>query len=217
MLIRLVCLANSFKEGGRCLAGIELDNNNNPKIENGRPKWIRPICNTAHGEIHTHLVAHLSIMDIIELGVSGYPEERDFQSENVLFRENSINTIGKLSSNKLDQLLYNRNSIFGNRGKAVSAEATGNLSHSLMFINVSQFEVIERTYEDNPTRPQVRLVFSYNGSEYDLPVTDPVFLHNYQRNPCILEGVDQLYSCLSLGINHNDWHYKLVAGMIFKK
>jgi hypothetical protein len=35
MPARFVCLANSFKEGGRCLAGIELDNNNNPKIENG--------------------------------------------------------------------------------------------------------------------------------------------------------------------------------------
>jgi hypothetical protein len=40
MPTRFVCLANSFKEGGRCLAGIELDNNNNPIIENGHPKWI---------------------------------------------------------------------------------------------------------------------------------------------------------------------------------
>jgi len=41
MLTRFVCLANSFKEGGRCLAGIVLDNNNKPVIENALPKWIR--------------------------------------------------------------------------------------------------------------------------------------------------------------------------------
>jgi len=46
MPTRLVCLSNSNKLGGRCLAGIELDNQNNPVIIYGRPKWIRPICNT---------------------------------------------------------------------------------------------------------------------------------------------------------------------------
>ena len=216
MPTRFVCLANSFKEGGRCLAGIELDNNNNPIIENGHPKWIRPICNTPHGEVHTHLVVHLNILDIIEIDVTGYPEERDYQSENALFRENSIRVLGRFNSNNLNQLCDNRNLIFGNRGKAVSEEAIGTLSYSLMFINTNQFEVIERTYEDNPNRPQVRLVFTYNGNRYDLPVTDPIFLHNYQSNPDIMEDVADVYLSLSLAVVHNHWHSKLVAGIIFQ-
>src|ERR1035437_9641129 len=216
MPTRFVYLANSFKEGGRCLAGIELDNNNNPIIENGHPKWIRPICNTPHGEVHTHLVVHLNILDIIEIDVTGYPEERDYQSENALFRENSIRVLGRFNSNNLNQLCDNRNLIFGNRGKAVSEEAIGTLSYSLMFINTNQFEVIERTYEDNPNRPQVRLVFTYNGNRYDLPVTDPIFLHNYQSNPDIMEDVADVYLSLSLAVVHNHWHSKLVAGIIFQ-
>ncbi len=104
MPTRFVCLANSFKEGGRCLAGIELDNNNAPVIINGHPKWIRPICNTPHGEVHTHLVVHLNILDIIEIDVTGYPEVRDYQSENALFRENSIRVLGRFNSTNLNQL-----------------------------------------------------------------------------------------------------------------
>ena len=41
--MKIVCLANSFRVGGRCLGGIELDQNNNPVIQNGRPfriKWM---------------------------------------------------------------------------------------------------------------------------------------------------------------------------------
>lgn len=216
MPTRFVCLANSFKEGGRCLAGIELDNNNNPIIENGHPKWIRPICNTPHGEVHIHLVVHLNILDIIEIDVTGYPEVRDYQSENALFRENSIRVLGRYNSNNLNHLCDNRNLIFGNRGKAVSEEAIGTLSYSLMLINTNQFEVIERTYDDNPNKPQVRLVFTYNGNQYDLPVTDPVFLHNYQSNPDIMEDVNEIYLSLSLAVVHNHWHSKLVAGIIFR-
>jgi hypothetical protein len=212
MPTRIVCLANSFKEGGRCLAGIELDSQNNPIIENGHPRWIRPICNTPHGEIPTNLVSHLNILDIIEINVTGRPNT-DYQSENATFRENAIRVVGRFRPDNLDQLCDNRRLIFGNRGKAVTEESIQELSHSLMFITIDQFEVIERTYEDNP-RPQVRLVFSYNGNQYDLPVTDPVFLHNYQANPDILEGVNHLYLSLSLAIVHNHWHSKLVAGII---
>ena len=38
--MKIVCLANSFRVGGRCLGGIELDQNNNPVIQNGRPPFI---------------------------------------------------------------------------------------------------------------------------------------------------------------------------------
>lgn len=215
MPIRFVCLANSFKEGGRCVAGIELDDNNNPKIENGHPVWIRPICNTPHGEIRTDLVVYLNILDVIEIEATGFPEIKDYQSENVFFRENSIKVVGRFNDNNLNQLCDNRNLIFGNKGKAVSEEAIERLSHSLMFVKTNQFEIIEKIYEDNP-KPKVRLVFSYNGNQYDLPVTDPAFIHKYQTSPVILENVTNLYLCLSVAIVQHHWHSKLVAGIIFK-
>lgn len=52
--VRFVCLANSFKERGRCVAGIVLDENNNPTNT-----WIRPVSNSLHGELNTQLVEHI--------------------------------------------------------------------------------------------------------------------------------------------------------------
>ena len=215
MPTKFICLANSFKEGGRCIAGIELDENDNLVIVEGRPKWIRPICDSPHGEVPTHLVSHLNILDIIEIEVTG-TQQANYQSENVLFRQNSIRKISTFNKENLSILCDNRNLIFGNRGKAVSEEAITNLNYSLMFIKTNKFEVIGKTYEDTPNRTQLRLVFSYNDNQYDFPITDPVFLHQYQTNPDFMEHFQEVFISLSLGVVWKDWYYKLVAGIIFK-
>lgn len=215
MKARFICLANSIKLGGRCLGGIELDLNNNPLVVNGHPKGLRPICcNTPHGELPTHLVSHINILDIIEIEIINQSNENNHQSENVIFKENSLNVIGRYEINELDKLCDNRNIIFGNKGKALSSEAIANLSYSLMVIKVTKFEVFEKTYDNNPEKPQIRLLFSYNQTLYDFPITDPVFLHRYKSNPNILDEYAKLYISLSLGVNYNDWYYKLVAGII---
>jgi hypothetical protein len=163
MPTRFVCLANSFKEGGRCLAGIELDAENNPRIANGHPKWIRPICNTPHGEVHTHLVSHINILDIIEVEITNYPETNNYQSENAYFRENSLRVIGNYDSDELDRLCDNRNLIFGNRGKAVSEAAFGNLHLT--------YEEYNKTITDNANF--IRQWLKENGYK----PTDPEALH----------------------------------------
>lgn len=212
MPTRLVCLANSFKEGGRCLAGIELDNQNNPVIINGRPGWIRPICNTLHGEIPTHLVSHLNMLDIIEIDVTGNPNT-DYQSENALFRENSIRHIGTFEKGNLNSLCENPLTIFNNRGNAVAQDVIGKLTRSLILINTNNFEVTERTYEDTQKK-QTRLIFTHRMNQYNFPITDPVFLHHYQADPDFIEDITGLFLCLSLGVVWQNWYYKLVAGII---
>ena len=209
-----ICLANSFKEGGRCLAGIELDNNHNPILISGRPKWIRPICDTHHGEVPTEIAHSFRIMDIIELEITGSPA-KTYQSENILFNAGSIKTIGNYTSSLTD-LCENRNLIFGNRGKALSKDYIGNLNYSLLFISVTTFEVSQKSYEVRNSRPQVRLVFTYNGNQYDFPVTDPVFLYNFQQNPEILDNVDRLFLTLSISVEFENWYYKLVGGIIYE-
>lgn len=213
MATRFVCLANSYKEGGRCLAGILLDNTNKPISENGRPKWIRPVCNTPHGEVYTNLVLHINILDIIEIEITKYLSQ-GYQSENMLFGEDSLRITGKYLISDLNSLCETSPTIFGNKGKAVSEEAIGRLTHSLMLVKVTSFEVAERTYDDTPNKTQIRLVFSHNGNQYDFPVTDPVFLHNYQINSDYIEDVKELFLCLSLGVSWQNWYYKLVAGVV---
>ena len=215
MVARFVCLANSLKEGGRCVAGIELEQNNARKIVNGVPKWIRPVCKTNHGEIPKRLTEHIQLLDIIELDIIGIPFEKSYQSENVFFREKSLRIVGKFPVKELDQLCDRRQFIFESRSKAISRDAIQSIDYSLVLVKPNQFEAKIKEYEDNPFKaPQVRMIFTYHGILYDFPVTDPVFITKIQSNPEFLKNQQDLYFCLSLGINWNDWHYKLVAGVI---
>lgn len=211
---RFVCLANSYKEKGRCVAGIELDKKNNPILLE-RPKWIRPISDLAHGEIPNEIVENYQILDIIELETIK-ENPTGYQSENVTFKTDSIQKIDTFDKNKLEHFCENPKYIFLTRYPSLSKEVIQELDHSLIFIKPSTFKVIEKTYE-GASHPKHRLVFEYNGFEYDFSITDPVFLAKYQHNHNLLDEIDELYLCLSVGVKFEktEKYYKLVAGIIF--
>jgi hypothetical protein len=213
MIKRFICLANSYKEGGRCLAGIELTNKNEVVFENGRPKWIRPICSTPHGEVPNELAATWNIMDLLEIDVIEYPD-KNYQCENALFNEKSLKRIGTCAIKNYQKLCDDKPRIFGNRGKAVPCSAIDEVKFSLMLIHIERFTVIQKSYDDNQSRTQARMVFEYHHDQYDLPITDPVFLHSFQHNPNFFDCVNDCYLTISLGVIWNDWYYKLVAGVI---
>lgn len=209
-----ICLANSYKEGGRCIAGVELKNNE-VVFKSGNPIWIRPVCETPHGEVPNEIAADMEILDIIEIEVTDFVPD-NFQTENVLFDKTSIKVVGTFDKNNLKSICDTRHKyIFSNKGKAVSSEQINRLDHSLTLVGVKDFEVYEKTYQDSSGFPQVRLKFTYNAFVYDLPITDPIFLLNYKRDGQILTKVKELYLVLSLGVLFEDWHYKLVAGIIY--
>jgi hypothetical protein len=214
MITRFVCLANSFKEGGRCLAGVVLDIDNIPVIENNKPKWIRPVCNTLHGEIPNKIAYPFQILDIIEIeNITSQPYL--YQSENVLFNENTIKKIGLFEKQKLQLICENSKYIFKTRYSSLSEEVIQELDHSLMLIKPDKFEVIDKVYEDR-TIPQQRMVFQYNGFNYDFSITDPVFLRSYQTNHEFILEFQEVILCLSVGVKYpaTNRYYKLVAGVI---
>ena len=216
MPVRFVCLANSYKEGGRCVAGIMLDPDNNPIIEKDLPKWIRPISTPGHGEIQKELVSHIHLLDIIEIEILEYAGE-GYQSENAKFLESSIRTIGTFDITQLYSLCEKRSILFSNAGKAINIKHINRLDHSLTLVRATDFEAFEHSSEFNPEKKKIRLAFIYNGNQYDLPVTDPVFLRNYQNNANFLDDVGEVYLTLSVGVVFEEWHHKLVAAIIIPK
>ena len=213
--MRIVCLANSYREGGRCLGGIELDNNNNPVFKDGRPKWVRPVCNTAHEEVPTYLVSHISPLNIVEF-TPIQARGHGHQSENYLFNTNTIRTDGRFPITKLQNLTDNNrfSLVFGNRGAAVPEDKVADLTYSLILLSLNDFETNERVFEDRDY-PQLKLSFRFNGTVYNFPVTDPWFQHKYGLNNDILTGRERIYVTLSLAAPHEEWSYKLVAGIIY--
>ena len=209
--MRIVCLANSYKEGGRCIAGVKLDEQGAPE----KPiKWIRPVCPANEGEIPVKLVQDIRPLDIIQFDKTA-DAPKTFQTENVHFDEQSLQIIGKFPQEKLDELCDQRQFLlFGSKTKAVEQNESLKLNHSLTMIYATHFKIYEQQYE-NKKHPQVRLRFSFEIFSYDFPVTDPIFLANYQQNKQLLTGVEKIYLTLSLGRLHEGWHYKLVACVLY--
>jgi hypothetical protein len=208
---RFVCLANSFKHHERCIAGIELDNQNNPKILSGVPGWIRPISETEHGEVNKNIVSHINLLDIVELKTTGGPENTGYQAENRYFDPHSIKRTGSLSIGLLDHLCNQEPLLFGNRGKAVHADDVIKLSYSLMLIHTDQFKIVSG---DKPGA--LRIIFMYKGQKCNFPITDPALTEDYKKNEDLLVDIADIYLCISLGLKfENDFHYKLVAGVMY--
>jgi hypothetical protein len=216
MPTRMVCLANSFKEGGRCIAGIELDNENKVVLQNGRPKWIRPVCSTPHSEVPNSIAEPFKLLDIIELEITERRPE-NYQSENVLFKEKSIRKTGVFNKNLLVNYCDNTKYIFSTSYASLSEEVISQLDHSLLLIKLNSFEIIEKPNEQHPDKPKYRFVFTHNNIKYDFPITDPSFLKRYQKSKDFIKEITEVILCLSLGIKFppTERYYKLVAGIIY--
>jgi hypothetical protein len=214
MPTRFVCLANSYKEHGRCVAGICLDKKNRPIVETGRPKWIRPVSSEGHGEIPTDAVSHIELLTIVEIDVINFMGE-GHQSENALFDEDAIREVGTFPISGLAELCENtRPNIFRNRGKAVSEEDIDNLNHSLVLVRIDDFKILEKPKEYKPGVTQLRLSFNYKNIPYEFTITDPVFIEKYRNDAQFVDNVEEIFLTLSLAGKWQGWYHKLVAGVI---
>jgi hypothetical protein len=61
---------------------------------------------------------------------------------------------------------------------------------------------------------QYRMKFTYNGKEFDLPMTDLDFRSEYDSDNEIFDKHDNCYISVSIGVVFNEWYYKLVASVI---
>ena len=208
-----ICLANSYKRGGRCVAGIEVDCNNNPMLNNnGNPRWMRPIADTLYGEIPNHIANNIEMLSLVRI-IDGLPCPKDAHRENLFYTKMEVCSLRSPANPALlNQLVDNvHQSIFGNRGKAVSADMASGLDYSLMFIHVQNAGAY---IDENREKSKNRMSFTYYGTDYDFPITDPIFLEEFKKAPELFADIPDVYLTLSLGLEFEGWHHKLVAGVI---
>jgi hypothetical protein len=215
MRTTFICLANSRKHGERCIAGVEIQPDPQTQQyqlvkDGGMPHWIRPVTETDYGQIPAQLVENIHLLDVINLENRGNVPTSS-QKENFLFEPQSIAIQTKLAPTveNLDALTEGAPlTLFGNRGKAVSAAQIAEVNYSLLFVKVRSPEFYAARLGH-----QLRAKFVYNSNNYDFPVTDVQFCEQYYKNPKVLDDAKNVYFTLSLGMLHEDWHYKLVAGV----
>lgn len=217
---RFLCLANSRKYTNRCIAGIELADKTRPgfkydlvELAKG-PRWVRPVSGYGHGEVDAALVDHIHLLDIVEID-GCVPHPQGFQTENILFDGCVPRWVDRIRPDPtlLEKLLTrNEPLLFGTAARCISREGCASLTYSLAFVRPQHIHFHHETSLSG--RPQVRCGFVHNSVGYDLPVTDINFLQKHPTDLSSFDNHDDLFFTVSLGVEFEGFHYKLIAGII---
>ena len=221
-----ICLANSFKYGGRCIAGIEIRLAADEKrfrvvCDDGEPRWIRPVQqNTENEEISLEMAQNIRIMDVIEIETTEACGD-DCQSENVYFSRMRIVKRLPFSPQIIQALLSKREYVLHSDKRHLHHDEYQANKGSLMLIEPEEPEVFIEYKEENGRRiPKYRARFVYKDTEYKLPITDPRYLERmegYSKIPLIGKfptGTFFFTISITAHANENNTHTKLVAGII---
>jgi hypothetical protein len=195
---------------------VNLDENAGYKtiLKTYKPKWIRPVTTEKFGQVPSALVGHINVLDLVEIEVEEVTPN-GYQSENALFDAKSIKVLRNLALDFecLDNLCDNYPAtLFGNRGKAIPLDKIETFDYSLKLVKVDdpQFYYCNSEHVQN----QLRVKFHYFENEYDFVITDVNFCKAFEQNNEMLLFCNHFYFTISIGLNFEDWHYKLVAGII---
>ncbi|MGA4850993.1 dual OB domain-containing protein [Streptomyces sp. G5(2025)] len=216
---KLVCLANSRKLSGRCVAGI---------VANGSGEWLRPVSarpsrEVSAGERQYQDGTDPNVLDIVSIPLLR-PQPHDFQSENWLldpgYYWKRSGRAGWRELLRLEQhpstLWTNGSSSYHGINDRVPTEEAITLPDSLKLIRVTKLtlraHVPGARYGD--PRPALRACFSYSGHEHTLRVTDPEYELKYLAKPEGIYTLGESFLTVSLSEPFDGYVYKLVAAVI---
>ncbi len=211
--MRIICLANSRKLQGRCVAGKEIENY----------KWIRPISSyTEHGELSIQEITcddnkQVKILDIIDIPILK-PVPEYYQPENILIDVQPWKKVGEYPYDKLNELLDRPENIWmlnqPDPYDRISDDYLRDNPIDSSLLLIQPQEIILKT-EISFGRKKLRALFSYNDIEFNLGVTDIEYENLYlNRVPGDYPLNNNIYLVLSLGGPYQGYCYKLVVSII---
>ncbi|HEC85993.1 MAG: hypothetical protein DRR08_27110 [Candidatus Parabeggiatoa sp. nov. 2] len=232
----IVCLANSRKEGGRCVAGKEIVNNQISQ------NWIRPVSRSQMGELSAkNTILHngklpkwLSslimlfktrkpqpkMLDIISVPVIQH-KPHAYQSENYLIDDKQRWIKQQtLPATQLPQLCDSVPSLWingyhssnGVNDRIPLEIATKSINTSLLLIKPENLSILVKK---ELNRTKIRAEFDFNRQQYRLIVTEPKVESIYRFKAGGKYPItEEVYLCISLGEPFEGYSYKLVAAVI---
>lgn len=212
-----VCLANSLKRGGRCIAGVEvtIDDSRNWTVvrkADGSPKWIRPIDETTEfGEIRIGEAQFIPLLSVVRLK-SIVPIPNQSHTEDVHYTMMQVVGKVKASNEVLRQFVDNNHQVvFYGTDRAIDIPTYAAGDHSLMFVRADEAEIVAEVHED---KTRYRMLMGYHGVTYDLSVTDPYYIELLNEKRVNIGKQPDVYVTLSLGLVYEERHHKLIAAVI---
>ncbi|MCY3693192.1 MAG: hypothetical protein OXI54_14440 [Chloroflexota bacterium] len=218
---RIVCLANSRKRGGRCVAGKNL-------LLDGRAGgWVRPVSFRKDEEVSERERFYIDggdpqVLDIIDVPLLR-PHPKTYQRENWLLDPNhQWAKAGQATWDDLytmiDQegpLWINGHSTQAGRNDRVPLAETLSIENSLRLIRVDALTVtVSEPLRPSADYPILRGSFGYHGEEYCFRITDPESEGGSVELQYGEYTVGERYLTVSLGEPFEGHAYKLIATII---
>jgi ATP-dependent DNA helicase RecQ len=216
----IICLANSRKYAGHCIAGKEIADN---QVGN----WIRPVSSRDCGELSPNDIIMQNgkipaLLDIITVPLNKHcpqfcqTENFDIDGSRRWIQKGAFpNSEVSRLCDEADHLWINGyHSYQGLNDRVPLNQADLDLSSSLLFIKPDRLTFI--VAENSKLLKKVRAKFDYRGETYCLTVTDPLVENQYLKVNMGEYPVDNniAYLCVSIGEPHEGYRYKLVAGVV---
>ena len=220
----IVCLANSRKMSGRCIAGKEIS-------EEGGGVWIRPVSKRSAGEISEYERRFVNgdypqVLDIIRIPLIKH-KPYSFQQENHLIDDNyyweKVGAVGWTDLHGFvdevpDKIWINGYSSYCGENDRIPENLANTLQSSLLLIQPDELSIhiFVEGADYTKGKRKVRAGFYLNGHQYKLAVTDPKVESEYLKKSDGIYNIDasRVYMCVSMGEPYQGYCYKLVASII---
>lgn len=227
---RIICLANSRKLSGRCIAGKEIIKS--PAGTWAIGPWVRPVSGRPHEEVSESDRQYQDgsdpkVLDVIDIEMLS-AKPNSYQSENWLLDERyywtkkaaaNFSIIRKIAD-PVGPLWLNNSSTYHGRFDRIDLSQANTLTDSLRLIHVDSLALSvfapSAAYGNFKRRVQAR--FDHDGVHYRLWVTDPKYEAAYLAMPDNTHSLGECMITVSLGEAAQDgFCYKLVAAIIENK
>ena len=220
---RIVCLANSRKLQGRCIAGRE--------IVDGEPAaWIRPVSDRPHEEVSEDERQYEDgtdprVLDVIDVPLRE-PLPKGYQQENWLLDPDEYWVRAEqyswsdlhLLADEGGTLWINGESTYNGLNDHIPLDQAAAVESSLKLVHVDTLGVtVFKPGEafGNPKR-RVQGRFRFAGNDYWLWITDPIIERRYLARDDGGYDLGECYLTISLGEPYDGRCYKLIAAVVEK-
>jgi hypothetical protein len=214
---RIICLANSWKRGERCIAGISTI----------KGQWIRPVSDLPDGQITKEMRqiggTEPALLDILAIPLAKTGPDYGFECENLSILPGKWQRVGHVPPSYLLKYTSNQEYILHNDLRYVEVPYLQSLPVSqrrtLELVKAVKVSVRPLGTKYEGSQKWSGTIVTENGQNLTTHITDPVFVRKLDlgyrpKNPCFVTV------SLSMPWRPDDWKgdgdpcWKLIAGVV---
>jgi len=209
-MARIICLANSYKHRGRCIAGIDIDTG----------RWVRPISQRTSAVYKERFIDNTignepKLLDLVEIPLGERAPDEGCQPENIYLNNGTWKRLRKLSAHSINQYVEDTPNLLHNQESKVDPEIFSQIPQN-RWRSLQLVSVTNPNFGLNPWGKK-RCIFRYSGIRYELKITDPIVIEKITNDEDISS---ECLLTISLATPYKSPSYekkycwKMVAGVI---